>query len=910
MSENRVKIDSWIIKTKLSPPNLPTRQTMRRQLLEKTVHGHGCQLTIIHAPAGYGKTTFLKQWYEFHVLNKGAAGWLSLDEEEKNPGLLINYLIAALKNAGVPCVSLETVVSQGIEDQPSRAIAAMIIDALAQFEQELSLFFDDYQLVSCPAINELIQKIINHLPENISIVLSSRVYPDLVIQDLYNQGKVSDISIADLRFNKEELGSVIENELGNVELTRLWDRTEGWPIACQMINVLIRNDLFDVSHIDTFSGRTNDLAQYISEQVFTSLAEREQKFLMYTAIANRFTGDLANFLCADLDCWDVLETLVREDLFLIPLDMEGKWYRYHQLFREYLNERLRRDDVEQTSLLHLNASKWFYDNGHIPEAIEHALKGHDLHLAAGIIDNLGGWRLIYEDKLDWIMGVLERLEKAVIDEFPRLFIADLLILIKQGRPQHAQQRIDEIYQKTNGFKQWSGRELDPVTCIELELVKRIILEGYNDKPVSRATLSFALECLQSVSNNDYILKALLHDALSSAYIDAGLLNKASGHINNATIMYREAGFYYGAVYICYHRANLDMERANLYDAGKELLKAKKITSEYLDANFNITANTSVYLADIAFMQNRIQEAQHLLDETLNDIEKHDSWFELYAKAYTTAAGVALVTHGINKACAMLERSRRTAAERNLTRLRLLSDLMEIKLLLLAEHTAQAKALASDININRLAAQGSRPENLSVYIPERAMIVLARLYLMQNMTDKVFILLRPLAETLQAQGRSRLLVEVCLLLARAAYVRNDLGDMDVFFNKAVDIAMHAEYKRPFFDEGEIIIKIYNRLQYDQPMKNRNRFYHSFLADINRFIQQELRAAHARISRYGLTDKEYKVIKVMAKGHTNKEIASILCITEDTVKYRLKKLYKKWQVTSRDAAIRTARDKCLL
>ena len=909
MKRNRLKSDSWIIKTKLSPPNLPARQIMRRQLLEKTVHGHACQLTIIHAPAGYGKTTFLKQWYEYHVENKGSASWLSLDEEEINPSLFINYLSAALKKAGVPCVPLETIVSQGIDDQSPAAIAAVIINTLEQFEQDLSLFLDDYQLVSCPVINELIQKVITHLPENISFILSSRAYPDLVIQNLRNQGKVRDISITDLRFSQEELSSVIDNEFGNVELTRLWNRTEGWPIACQMINVLIRSNLFDLRHIDTFSGRTNDLALYITEQVFTSLTEREQKFLMYTAIANRFTGDLANVLCVDFDCWDILETLVREDLFLIPLDMEGKWYRYHQLFREYLNERLRRDDAQQTSHLHLKASKWFYDNGHIPEAIEHALKGDDLHLAAGIIDSLGGWRLIYEDKLDWITGVLDRLEKAVIDEFPRLFMADLLILIKQGRPQNALQRINEIHLKTNGFEQWSDRQLDPVIRIELELVKRLILEDYNDRPVSKATLSFALECLQSVSNNDYILKALLHDALSSAYIDAGLLNKASTHINNATIMYKEAGFYYGAVYICYHRANLSMERAKLHDAGKELLKAKEITSEYLNANTNITANTSVYLADIAFMQNRIQEAQQLLDRTLDDIEKNDSWFDLYAKAYTTAAGVALITHGIDRARSMLERSRRTAAERNLTRLKLLSDLMEVKLLLLAEQTTQATELANNIDINRLAVQGSCPEDLSVFIPERALIVLARLYLMQNMTGKVLKLLRPLAETLHTQGRLRLLVEVYLLLARAAYARNDL-DVDVFFNKAVDIAMHEEYKRPFFDEGEIIIKIYNRLQYDQPVKNRNRFHRTFLADINRIIQQESRTAHARITQYGLTHKEYKVIQEMAKGHTNKEIASILYITEDTVKYRLKQLYKKWQVTSRDAALRIARDKCLL
>ena len=910
MKKGWLKPDSWIIKTKLSPPNLPARQIKRCQLLEEFVHSRDCQLVIIHAPAGYGKTTFLKQWFEYHLKNEGTASWLSLDEEEKNPSLFISYLVAALKKAGVPCVSLETIVSQGINDQSARAMTAIIINTLEQFGQELLLFFDDYQLVSCSVINDLVQKLVSRLPENVSIILSSRVYPDLAVQNLRNQGKVRDISISDLRFNPDEVSSVIESELGNVELARLWDRTEGWPIACQMINVLIRNKLFDVRHIDTFSGRTTDLALYITEQVFTSLTGREQQFLMYTAIVNRFTGDLANVLCVDVNCWDILETLVREDLFLIQLDTEGKWYRYHHLFREYLIERLRRDDLEQILHLHLRAAKWFYDNGHVPEAVEHALKGHDLRLAARIVDSLGGWRLIYQDKLDWVMNVLDRLEKAVIDDFPRLFMADLLLLIKRGRPQDAVRRINEMQQKTNGFERWSAEPLEPMIRIELELVKRSILEDYNDEPVSEATLLFALECLKSISNKDYILKALLHDGLSSAYIDAGLLNKASSHIDYATIMYQEVGFYYGAVYICYHRANLNIERAKLHDAGRELLKAKEITSEFLDTNFNLMANTSVYLADIAFMQNRIEEAQYLLDTTLDHIEKHDSWFDLYARAYTTAAGVASINHNFEKASSILERARRTATERNLPRLKLLSDLMEIKLLLLAQQVTRALELANSINLERLADQSPSPNNLSVFIPERAVIVLARVYLMQNKSDKVLELLRPLADILLKQGRLRLLVEVWLLQVRAAYALNDDRDMENIFSKAVDIAMHEKYKRPFVDEGAIIVKIYNHIQNNEPFKFRNRYFRTFLADINRLIHKESCMIDEHINKHGLTNKEYKVIIEMAKGHTNKEIASVLHITEDTVKYRLKQLFKKWNISSREAAIRIARDKSLL
>ena len=456
----------------------------------------------------------------------------------------------------------------------------------------------------------------------------------------------------------------------------------------------------------------------------------------------------------------------------------------------------------------------------------------------------------------------------------------------------------------------SGKPLERTVRIELELVRRVILDNYTDQPVSDATLSFTMECLKIVPQDDELLRCLLHDALSSAYLDAGLLKQANRHIVQATRMYRNAGFYYGAVFIYYHRANLEMERARLHGARKELFKAKDLAREHLDTNTNIAANTSVYLADVAFMQSRIEEARQCIDTALPDIEKHDSWFDLYARAYTTAAGVAFITHGVDKACAMLERARSIAAERNLSRLALLGNLMEVKLLLLAGRLKPACELADTIDLDGLARQCTGPENRSVFIPERAAIVSARLLLMQHKKNSMLNLLRPLAATLQKQGRYRLLVEVRLLLARAFYALNDFENAANLLSGAVDIALYEDYKRPFVDEGKIITGIYDRLYEHRSVKNSNRFHRTFMGEINRLVRQESCTVNTRSCLHGLTHKEFRVITEMAKGQTNKEIASNLYITEDTVKYRLKKLFRKWNVTSRDDAVRMARDKSLL
>ena len=909
MKKSWFQTDNWIINTKLSPPSQPTKQIIRKQLLEKATQFEACQITLVHAPAGYGKTTFLKQWYELQLNNQVVACWLSLDEEDKNLSLFFTYMVAALRKGGVSCDALEKIVGQGIEKLSVISLAAIIINTLEQFDRKLLFYIDDYHLASDKAINELIQKIMLHLPDNASFILSSRMFPELAVQSLLSQGIMREISINDLRFNLEEMSSVIGNKYKSSELMRFWKRTEGWPIACHLVKELFNGGKIDVEHVDAFSGRTIVLADYITEQVFESLSENKQKFLMYTAVVDCFTGDLANVLCDEVDCWSILEKLKRVDLFLAPLDLEGKWYRYNQLFREYLYERLRRNEPEKISFLHNKAANWLFDNDHITEAVEQALKGKDMRLAAEMVNSLGGWRLIYQDKLDWLASIFDRMEKPVLETFPRLFLAELILMIKRGRPQDALQRFDEMYEKTKGFEQLAGKPLEQILRNEIELVKKLILEEYNDQPVSEVSLSLALEHLKVIPNDDRILKALLHDALSSAYIDAAMLEKAISHINNATIMYKEAGFYYGSVYICYHHANYYLECAKLMEAGKELRKAEAITCEYLDANVNVEANTSVFLADLAYMKNQVKEAGQLLDTTLDFIEKHDGWFDMYAKAYTTAAGIALAENSIDDAIFVLERARRTAMERSLPRLKILCEVTEIKFLLLAGQIKRAHELAKSVDIVALAGQGACPDNLSVFIPERATIVLARLHLLQNEPDDVLRILQPLAETLQAAGRNRLLVEIWLLMALAAYDLDDNESVESCFSKAVHISMYEDYKRPFVDEGKSIIKIYNFVVNNRQIKIHNQLYRRFLADIRRSIQQEASVTNKRLKKYDLTLKEYKVVMELAKGYNNKEIASILYISDDTVKYRLKRLFKKWEVSSRDAVIRKAKEKSI-
>ena len=905
MAAGRPDPDKWLIATKLFPPNLPMRPIGRRELLGRVMESGLCPLTIVHAPAGYGKTTFLGQWYEEESAAGRLCAWLSLDVEENGTNRFLRYLAAALDRAGVPTDSLDHIVSQGLEGLDCSALVAVLIDTFGQVGGELLIFIDDFQVIDSGELLKLVAKMVLRLPRNIGIILSSRTVPNVRAEDGRAHGRVREISALDLRFTLQEMESLLNQQVDEDELFRLWTRTEGWPVACHMITLLRASGAIGAPELSALSGRTTDLAAYITEQVFVSLDADVRSFLMRTAVVNRFTGDLANELCGGVGSWQILEELQRGDLFIIPLDREGKWFRYHQMFREYLLEKLHRHDARAENRLHLKAARWFFDHDHLSEAVDHALSGGDSRLAAEMVDRLGGWRLIYQDRLDWIMDVFERLEPGVIDKFPRLFLAAVILLIKRGKLLEARERLEAMHGWTDGFRLWDGHWVDDRTFVELEIVRRIILEDYIDQPVSAESLAFAHGHLETIAPDDHILRALLHDYLASAYIDAGKLDKAASHIDGAAFMYRQAGLLYGAIYILYHRANLCVERAKLHDAMRELGRVREIESELRISSAHLGHSTRICMAEVALMQGRIDDAEDLLEGCLDVLESHDGWFGLYAKAYVTASRIAAARSGLQAALAVLDRARRVARERRLSRLMVLSDLEELRALLLAGRTAEAARLARGIALHRLVAGDPSNDCLSVFLTERAALALARLHLMQGQGQSVFELLLPLTKRLYSQGRFGPILEAWLLLARASYTSNDLQAAETFLGEAVRIAMFESFRRPFLDEGSALLPLYARVA--DKCQHHGRHFRAFLAGIDRTFQEAPPAVDVGSGTLGITQKEYLVVRELCGGLSNREIAVSLNVSEDTVKYRLKQVFRKWGLSSRQAAMRMALDK---
>jgi len=898
----------WIIKTKLVPPTHTNKQVERRSLTEKFEYLQNYRLCIIHGFAGYGKTTMLKGWYDNLQKKSEAVAWVSFDKSDQNIDVFFAYLVEVIDQLGLNTEQLRELLKQDICNMPIYSLVSVVIDTLSKSNKRLYLFFDDYHLAMNTLVDELSHKLISYAPENLRVIIATRIYPEFPLENLRAQGHVVDISSKELAFNAGELSTLCDEKLPQNEVSRLLKLTEGWPIACHMVSYLLNHKLSNTEFLKHFSGNTQELSLYISEQIFNTLTEDEQNFLMLTSVTGRFTGELANELNNDMQSsWATLEMLTKKKMFLIPLDSEGQWYRYHHLFADYLYKKLQRTQGETFKDIHRRASRWLFKEGYIPEAIDQAFKAEDPFLAAKEVDDAGGWRLAFEGKLDFMSNFLERLSTEIMNVFPRLFLASLMKLVREGRDIQARKKALEFKKKSQNFNLWQDQPISEEVQMELRIFIDSFLDMYADTPTTDEKLNFLLDMLKQVHADDKILLYMLKESIMRQYLERGEISKTSAICEEWQTL--TADFTYSSVYSFIDLAVIDLMQAKLQKANDGLNQAKSLVDKYPTVDFNLHSAVSAFIAELAYLNNDIDKAFSILTSSLDHLEQYDAGLVHYAPAYTSMIGIMRIKGDKKDVLKIIKRAETLAEERKLPRLKTLVELLKIKFFLLAEDLEGAKIAAERLELEKLVSELPCSRDLSIYIPERANLVLARLTIMSQKPEKALKLLLSLENSMKQEGRNRLLAEVYLLTARANFVRGAEDHTIEYILKAVYICMHENYKRVFVDEGKQGVDLYKLTLGKIINQEKNHYVMNFLQEIIQETLKEVKQISSSSFGFELTDIEYQVIVKLAKGYSNKEIAREINISVDTVKYRLKKVYKKWNLGSRSEVAKFAQENIL-
>ena len=429
------------LRTKLYVPPLQSTWVSRMRLLKRMDEGFERKLTLISAPAGFGKTTLLVEWIH---QKKIPVAWFSVDKKDNDPVHFLIYVIAGLQTLEPGIGKAALTLLQSPQPPPLESILINLINDISCIPTNATLVFDDYHAVDAKPIHDLIAFLLDHLPEHMHLVMATRSDPPLLLARLRSQNQLTELRAADLSFTTNETADLFKKRL-NLQISTndiqlLETRTEGWIAGLQLAALSLHGRKDPSNFLKTFKGDHRYIADYLTEEVLNRQPEQLRNFLLQTSILERLSASLCDAVTGQDNSRQVLNTLENANMFVIPLDEERCWYRYHHLFADLLEQRLRVKQGDLVAELHRRACQWFAKNGFKNEAVDHALIAQDYPQAAQLIEEIAEieWDRARESRLlQWF----KKLPDKRIDANPKLCIFYARELFKSGYLDNAEKRL-------------------------------------------------------------------------------------------------------------------------------------------------------------------------------------------------------------------------------------------------------------------------------------------------------------------------------------------------------------------------------------------------------------------------------------------------------------------------------------
>jgi LuxR family transcriptional regulator, maltose regulon positive regulatory protein len=506
---------SPLVETKLYIPKLRRSLVARPRLSGRLSRGADSRLMLISAPAGFGKTTLLAEWLAADRTERSVA-WLSLDESDRQPASYWAYLITALQ-AVVPGVGTTALPLLQSGQPPIETVLTAVLNELGTVPDDLYLVLDDYHLVNGPNIQAGMTFLLEHLPPQVHLVVSTREDPALPLARLRARGELVEIRAADLRFTLDEVDAYLNDvtglEVAAGDIARLEGRTEGWVAALQLAALSMQGRDDVAGFIAGFAGDDRYIVDYLVDEVLGRQPAHVRSFLVQTSILDRLSGPLCDAVTGQHGGKAMLESLERANLFLVPLDDSRRWYRYHHLFADVLHTHLMDEHPDQVAALHRRASRWYEQDGEPSQAIRHALAAGDVERAAGLVElAIPAARRSRQEAT--IRGWLEAIPDDVVRVRPVLAVGYIGALMSGGEFEGVEERLRdaERWLEPTGAGTWTP-PAGTVVVDEAEfrrlpgvmaMYRAALALVHGDAP---ATIGHAQQAIDRAAEEDHLTRA-------------------------------------------------------------------------------------------------------------------------------------------------------------------------------------------------------------------------------------------------------------------------------------------------------------------------------------------------------------------------------------------------------------------
>jgi LuxR family maltose regulon positive regulatory protein len=874
-----------LLTTKLYIPPIRPELVSRPRLIERLDAGVDCKLTLVSAAAGFGKTMLVAEW--LNRLQRPCT-WLSLDKGDNDPVQFVTYLIAALQavDEGIGQAALSLLGAPQLP--PIESLVRLLINDIAASPQPFVLVLDDYGAIHNEAIHETVEFLIEHQPSQVQLVLVTRQDPPLPLPRLRVRRQMVEIGEQDLRFTTEEAGDFLKQALGlDLDpqiIAALEARTEGWIAGLQLAALSVQGRSADriAGFVDLFRGSHRHVIDYLAEEVLAQQSDEIRDFLCQTSILDRLTAPLCDEVTGRSDSKEVLRQLDRANLFLIPLDDQRQWYRYHHLFADFLRTEL---DAETQASLHWRASHWLARQGLLPEAVKHALVARDWDLAVRTV------ALASEEAFRFgSLATLQSWLDALPDEMVR---ADSELATYQGYVLFFTGQTSQAFAFVVAAEQNLRPDAAPPSRGRLLSLKAHMALCSDDLD---AAVEYAREALACLDPSNAVFRNLTSNLLGQVLETKGDVVAAADVYHEAARSVRGVSNQVGALVVLTNLVFALNELGRRREAVAICQRALEERTLLPGSALPVTEGICLAWSLLSYEANELELAREQAMRAL-DLAEQTNITDGVVWGRLILARVHLACGELAAARQVTREGQQYVADR---------DIYEGKAQAFAAVEAQASLLEGDLSAAARWAQaaGFSPADTPHHWDEPQYFAYVRVLLAQGRLEDAKQLLDTMERSARQGERLRKLITIYLLQAVAHRAAGETEQAMALVEKALDLAAPEDYRRAFLDEGPAIVDLLPRVRHLAPG----------------FVSHVLEAAPAKDGGppvpqaqaliEPLSERELEILRLIAAGRSNPEIAELLYLSLNTVKWHAKNLYGKLHVGSRIEAVARAQELELL
>jgi LuxR family maltose regulon positive regulatory protein len=910
-----------ILTTKLYAPRSRPDVVRRFRLTERLSEGLRGKLTLISAPAGFGKTTLVSEWL---AGCERPIAWLSLDEGDNDPNRFLTYLVAALQTIAAPYgmdIGEKMLAAlQSPQPPPTDVILTTLLNDITGIPEQCVLVLDDYHAIDSQPVDAVLGFLLEHLPPHMRLVIATREDPQLPLARLRAGGELTELRAGDLRFTPEEAAAFLTQVMGlNLsagDIAALDARTEGWIAGLQLAAISLQRHPDAASFITSFTGSHRFVMDYLVEEVLRRQPESAQTFLLRTSILDRLCGPLCEAVAlgspdspsgdspsGDSPSGDspsgqaTLETLERANLFIVPLDNERRWYRYHHLFAELLRQRLRQsiastahDADSAVSELHIRASQWFEDHSLDVEAFEHAAAANDVERAERLMDGKG-IPLHLRGAVTTILNWLASLPTTVLDARPSLWVRYGGLLLVSGQTTGVEEKLQA---GENALQEMEGVEEDEKTRNLLGQIAaaRATLALTRYQP--DIMLAQSRRALEYLHPNNLALRGRAYWTMGYGYFIQGDRAAARQAYIQGIAIAQAARDTFATILSTIGLGNAQEVDNQLAEAAETYRRVLQLAG---DQPLQVIYEAHVGLARMLYEWNDLDGALAHGQQSLHLAQQYESVIDRFVVCQVFLARLKLARGDIEGAAALLAEATQSARQRNFV-LRL-PEIEAAHVLVLLRQGSQA----------HLAAAAELAQTYALPISQ------ARVHLAQGNPTASLTVLDAWRRQAEAKGWEDERLRAIALQAIALQAHDETDAAVGALREALTLAERGGCIRLFVDEGppmarllstaaargvapDYIGKLLCAFEGEKPMREA-------AAD-----QLPAVPSHGQPLIEPLSHRELEVLRLLSQGCSNQEISEQLVVALDTVKGHNRKIFAKLQVQRRTEAVARARELGLL